>query len=293
MSTSVQPETTPELLLALNCAEGFLQMIVGVIPQAEQAEPLQRRQRASQLQGVLCAQEWRLPSQSVELLMPLVVAALDKIHLAPSSIRRIACVTGPGSFTGIRLSISTAAGLARATGAATAAIPFLPLLASNVLQSGIPAQTKTEALWAITHARRDLVHVQGFSALAPDHEPVPLGEIMVMPPAQAAQLIVSAEKKSLIFGSGATRNRAAFSAALPHDHITLLPGSFFDSPKNSTLFASACRATFSSGDISPHYVRPCDAEESLDQIAVSLGLNPQTARSALDTMQSGGITPAC
>ena len=295
MTAATQPVAAPELILVLNCAEGFLQMVIGVSPDAgRQAEQPPRRLRASVLQGILCSQEWRLPSQSVELLMPLVTAALNTIHLTPSSIRRIACVTGPGSFTGIRLAISTAAGLARATGATTAAIPFLPLLANNVLQSGIPAQTEAETLWAVTHARRDLVHMQGFTATSPEEELVPLGEVMVLSPVQAAQLIASTKKKALLFGSGATRNRTVFDNALAmlHSRATILPGAFFDTPQSSTLFAAACNARFSTSDISPHYVRPCDAEESLEHIAASLGLNPQTARSALDALQTGGISSA-
>ena len=276
----------PELLLVLHCAEGNVQMLLGVAPEAGKPEP-NGRQRASSLQGLLCAEEWRLPSQSVELLMPLLAAALETVKLAPHNIRRIACVTGPGSFTGIRLSISTAAGLARATGATTAAIPFLPLLAENVLQSGLPSLAKATNLWAITHARRDLVHVQGFSITTPTQYLTPLDEVMVLSPVQAASRIAQTGQRSLLFGSGATRNRQIFEYALATAaHCTLLPGIMFDSPHANTLFAAACRASFSTGDISPQYARPCDAEESLDQIASSLGLNPQTARSVLQSLQA-------
>lgn len=111
---------------------------------------------------VRCAQEWRLPSQGTELLAPALKDLARRLRIDITQISHIACVTGPGSFTGIRLTTTSAGGLSMATGALMGGIPFLPLLACNarnLLQAVLPTST---TVWAITHARRDLVHAQAF-----------------------------------------------------------------------------------------------------------------------------------
>src|SRR5258708_23650383 len=49
-----------------------------------------------------------------EALIPLIARVLKRAGLAFSEIDRIAVTTGPGSFTGLRVGISAARGIARA-----------------------------------------------------------------------------------------------------------------------------------------------------------------------------------
>ncbi|RXF77984.1 tRNA (adenosine(37)-N6)-threonylcarbamoyltransferase complex dimerization subunit type 1 TsaB, partial [Desulfovibrio sp. DS-1] len=77
----------------------------------------------------LFAQEWHVPSQGTELLAPALADAFARMRLSLADVRRIACVQGPGSFTGLRLVLSTAAGMARALGAEQAGLSYTQLLA--------------------------------------------------------------------------------------------------------------------------------------------------------------------
>src|SRR5450432_2622478 len=51
-----------------------------------------------------------------EALIPLIARVLDRAKLTFSEIDRIAVTTGPGSFTGLRVGISAARGIALAAG---------------------------------------------------------------------------------------------------------------------------------------------------------------------------------
>ncbi|HRF36345.1 MAG TPA: tRNA (adenosine(37)-N6)-threonylcarbamoyltransferase complex dimerization subunit type 1 TsaB, partial [Clostridia bacterium] len=51
------------------------------------------------------------------VLLPSIDQLLAESGLTISEIQNIACVVGPGSFTGIRLGVTTCNGLAFATGA--------------------------------------------------------------------------------------------------------------------------------------------------------------------------------
>ena len=51
-----------------------------------------------------------------EALMPLVARVLDRAGLEFAALDRIAVTTGPGSFTGLRVGIAAARGIALAAG---------------------------------------------------------------------------------------------------------------------------------------------------------------------------------
>ena len=67
-----------------------------------------------QVGSLACAQEWSAPSKGTELLTPALADAFQRLGIMPSDISRIACVAGPGSFTGLRLALTTAAAFCRA-----------------------------------------------------------------------------------------------------------------------------------------------------------------------------------
>lgn len=244
-------------MLILNAAEGRLQLLL-----AEETT-------------LLCAQEWTTPAQGTEMLAPLLADALQRLHLTPADLGRIACVTGPGSFTGLRLALATAAGLRRAVGARLAGINYLRALAAGV--GGIPG-TRARIL---THARRNLVHCQDF--LLTETLPEPLSRPASVTLEQAAQ--PSSDFPELVLGSGLDRNRPFFESAFAHTPFRprLLPP-LWSSASPASLLSLALAADWQDQDLEPLYLRPCDAVDNLDAIATRRGQSGAEARAELERL---------
>lgn len=303
----------PSALLTINTAEGRLQIALGR-PFAHEVSPdFSEKAEKKEESGIhasfssqafsvslfdasmelLVAQEWMAQSQGAELFTPLVASTLDRLGMSPRDIGRIACVTGPGSFTGIRLALGSASGLARSIGAQQAGIPYLPLLAASVVRR-VPwffeNRKRPTVLWIVTYARRNLVYAQAFSAFLHQGEKSQgkaafkvraVSSLFVKTPEEAASIITSGEHACVIAGSGADRNREMLQAALPGKRI--LPENF-STPDARTFLELASCALYQNADIVPEYVRACDAEDNLAAISVSLGLNPEEARKKLDDL---------
>ncbi|MFT5050851.1 MAG: tRNA threonylcarbamoyladenosine biosynthesis protein TsaB [Chlamydiales bacterium] len=69
-------------------------------------------------------------------LLPLLAAMLLEVNHEPTDIDGIVVGTGPGSYTGLRVGIATALGLARGSGAALVAVPSMEALAYGELTPG-------------------------------------------------------------------------------------------------------------------------------------------------------------
>lgn len=94
-----------------------------------------------------------LPRLGAEALAPAVAGLLSSAGLAPRELDRIAVVSGPGSFTGLRSSLAFARGLARAAGAVLVAIPTFEA-ASAAIPVPPDADFLLEALRGEVHRRR-------------------------------------------------------------------------------------------------------------------------------------------
>ena len=60
--------------------------------------------------------DWPAGYRHGETLLPAVAALLERLEIAPTSLAAIVVGTGPGAFTGLRVGIATAKGLAHALG---------------------------------------------------------------------------------------------------------------------------------------------------------------------------------
>ena len=65
-------------------------------------------------------------------LMPLIIELMHSLELKPQDIDAYAASTGPGSFTGLRIGITTIKALAYAAGKPVISVPTLDALAFNV-----------------------------------------------------------------------------------------------------------------------------------------------------------------
>jgi len=117
----------------------------------------------------------RLPRSA--LLLAAVDLLFEDAGLDQALLERVVVTRGPGSFTGIRAGLATAAGLALATGAEVVAYDSLSTLAARCLGDG--------EVWTAQPGRRGEVYAQPFFvALAAP--PRASGELRVMAVADAA-----------------------------------------------------------------------------------------------------------
>ena len=260
-----QPYSTG-LELVLNAAEGALQILV--------TENGRRR----------CFEEWREPQRATELLAPALRELCRALGIAPASFRRIACVAGPGSFTGIRLVLATAAALRRTGGAQLASLDYLQALATTaVMQRGLlyPAP-----VMVVTHARRNLVHYRPYRSYGPQIPAQPLGPVELIPPAEALRRM--GEGPCHVCGSGLARNPQYFApeatgrgpAGAP-DAVVMPELTDPDAPALALL---ARHGDYFPKDIEPLYVRPCDAAENLGELAARQGMDGEAACAELQDL---------
>src|SRR5260370_37708170 len=94
--------------------------------------------------GRLIAQESKaMKCGHAEALMPLIARVIEQSGIAFSSLDRIAVTTGPGSFTGLRVGLSAARGIALAAnkqvvGLTTLTAYAAPVVSQNSQQPVIP-----------------------------------------------------------------------------------------------------------------------------------------------------------
>lgn len=253
-----------DLTLALAGAEERLQIVLGLSGPDGSGNTL------------LASRQWTVPGQSVRFLIPGLKAVLDEFGIDASAIARIACVRGPGSFTGLRLVLAAAEGISAGRDLPMAGIDHLPLLAAG------PGPLLDGPLHVLTYARRGLVFMQSFSCPALT-EIAPLDALTLD---QAAQRMAGFGPDAALMGSGLRKNGTYFAELAQANPGYRLLDAAFDNPTPDVLLAAACSAHYGAESIEPIYVRPSDAEANLDEIAAKRGLDPDEARRRLDELRN-------
>jgi tRNA threonylcarbamoyladenosine biosynthesis protein TsaB len=92
-----------------------------------------------------------------EALMPLVATVMSAAGIEFSDLDRIAVTVGPGSFTGLRVGVAAARGIALATGKPAVGLTTLAALAAPFFEAD-----ESRALLAVIDARHDQVYMQLF-----------------------------------------------------------------------------------------------------------------------------------
>jgi tRNA threonylcarbamoyladenosine biosynthesis protein TsaB len=170
-------------------------------------------------------------------------------------IDRIAVGIGPGSFTGLRIGISTARALAQARGVAIAPVGTLAALARGI---GCDDRAKDRFVLPVIDARRN----EAFAALH-DRNGKQRWEPFVAGPDLLADRLIELGEPCLAAGDGAVRfaqelEAAGATVAPPEDPIHHLAA-------RDVCAAGEAASEASPDQIQPLYLRPPDAKRWIER----------------------------
>jgi tRNA threonylcarbamoyladenosine biosynthesis protein TsaB len=143
------------------------------------------------------------PRRHAELLLPMCDQVLAEAGLARRALDALAVGRGPGAFTGVRLAISAAQGIALALG-----IPVVPV--SSLAALAMQAPGDGADVLAVIDARMGEIYAGVFRRTPDGIEP--LGDEAVGP---ATALKVPASHVLDVIGSGWSSYRDAIATVLP------------------------------------------------------------------------------
>lgn len=199
--------------------------------------------------GAVTAKRLELAGRrQAEILMPMVESAMREAGFEYRMLDLIAVTNGPGSFTGVRIGLATARGLALAAGRPLAGVTTLEALAAA--PSG--DERRGRLIVAVLDARRDQVYGQFF------HQ---TGDPASQPFAAAAQSIpgrlaeIGADTAPLLLvGSGAELAGRALDAC-GRTYRTSDGPSFAQADVIAALVAGRGFDAAAAGPVKPLYLR--------------------------------------
>lgn len=142
---------------------------------------------------LLAQQNAAMPRGQAERLVPMIEAVRDEAGLDLADIDLICVTVGPGTFTGVRIGIAAARGLALATGAPVLGQTTCEAVAANVATFG------EDPILVAMDARRGEVYVQAFGPGPATAPPVlrPWDDIGDMAPPSGGLVVGSAAEQVL------------------------------------------------------------------------------------------------
>lgn len=117
--------------------------------------------------GIIAGDSLPMARGHAEALVPLIAGVMKRAELTFTAIDRVAVTTGPGSFTGLRVGIAAARGIALAAGKPALGISTLSAYAAPHLD-----QDDAVAVIAAIDARHQQIYLQVFD---------PSGRIVIAP----------------------------------------------------------------------------------------------------------------
>jgi tRNA threonylcarbamoyladenosine biosynthesis protein TsaB len=187
-------------------------------------------------------------------LLPLALELLERAHSGWADIERIAVGVGPGTFTGLRIGISTARALARAREIPLVGVSTLASLALNAVGLDRPFVA------AVIDARRGEVFAAAWrlSDLGSSPTATPILPPAALAPEKLAATLADAVPGALAIGDGAVEFRAVLerSGALIPPDASELHGV---RASNHCLLARGQPGS-APGEVRPEYLRLPDAE---------------------------------
>jgi tRNA threonylcarbamoyladenosine biosynthesis protein TsaB len=184
---------------------------------------------------VLAARSEVMARGHQERLAPMAEAVMAEAGLPFSALQRIGVTVGPGSFTGLRVGVAFAKGLAAALGLPAAGVGTLEALAAQA--DGL--------VFAAIDARRDQLYLQAFE----DGRPLMAPDALHRDTAAARLAEIGAGRALTLIGSGA----ALLAPMVPAARIVAAEGA---DARDVARFA----ARRSPAPLKPLYLRAPDAK---------------------------------
>ena len=186
----------------------------------------------------------RVRARHGETVFTLLEQVLAHAEVERDALDLIACGLGPGSFTGTRVGVAAAKGLALALDK--------PLVGVSTLRA-LALAAPGEVLAPVVDAHKGEVFVRVYARTTAGLEE---RAASTHGDPAALRAIVDAHPGAVVFGSGARRYPEAFTAVLPP---------LFDVPRASVIAfeaadALARRGPDDRGSLEPIYLRPSDAK---------------------------------
>ena len=190
-----------------------------------------------------------------ERLLASIDHLLSMAKWRQNEIEGIAVAIGPGSFTGLRIGLATAKGMALAIGCPIAGVSSLECLALN-------GRGATGTVVSLIDARRGELYAAAYN-VPWEGRPTSVMEECVLPPDELVKRLEAIEGELLLVGDGVIRYGSNFKEAL--GHRALMPKGLYSFPQAYNLACLALERLRLGGKddlagLVPNYVRRSDAE---------------------------------
>ena len=146
------------------------------------------------------------PRVHAERLTPLVEDVLAHADVTAADLDAVAVSMGPGSYTGLRIGVSTAKGWALATDADLVGVPTLEAYAARVRPMAAPG----DVLCPLIDARRDEVYAAAYRVTADDL--AVQAETKALTVDALSEWIGAVEGRLWLMGDGAAKSRDALAS---------------------------------------------------------------------------------
>lgn len=186
-------------------------------------------------------------------LMPMVENAFTATGLTLKDMERIAVVTGPGSFTGVRIGVSTAKGLAHGAGMPCVAVDALEAMAAG-------AGDFDGVICPIQDARAGQVYGAAFQAA--EGRPLRLLDDAPMKLEDYVQAIHPLGDRFLFLGDGMPVQREKLAALLGDKAVFALPQQAYLRPGAVAYLGSMEQQELDYLQLMPMYLRAPNAERN-------------------------------
>ena len=182
-----------------------------------------------------------------EILLPLVDQVMAAAGLAPAAIDVVATTVGPGSFTGIRVGLAAARGIALCAGA-----QLLGVSSFAAVAAALPLRANDHFLLVALESRREDLYVQLFGPMS-----IPVAEPAAFLPTALPEAVdaMAGRQRILIAGDAAPR---AGSILAKRPHTTVLDDSAPDAVGVLKAALSVIRRGITGNSARPLYLRAPD-----------------------------------